>query len=111
MGVRARMLVLTGRQLGVLTGRPLPAATSRATPGQFCVSMRTDTLLFWSSTRSGAGLPAAADWAHVGRPVVPPRSGSQQAHVVARMRVPSLDVAITSTVWLPVLGSFGRRKR
>src|SRR5919201_2499443 len=106
MGVRARMLVLTGRQLGVETGSPLPAATSRATPGQFWASMRTETLLFWSRTRSGTGLPAAADWAHVGRPVVPPRSGSQHAQVVARMRVPLSEVAMTSTVWLPVLGSF-----
>src|SRR5690242_17799205 len=105
------MLVLTGRQAGVETGRPLPAVTSSGTPAQFWASMRTDTLLFWSRTRSGTGLPAAADWAHVGRPVVPPRKVSQHDQVVARMRVPSLDVAMTSTVWLPVLGSFGRRKR
>src|SRR5436309_2156862 len=106
MGVSERMLTLTGRQAGVETGRPLPEATSRATPAQFWASMRTDMLLFWSRTRSGTGLPAAADWAQVGRPVVPPRSGSQHAQVVARMRVPSLEVAMTSTVWLPVLGSF-----
>src|SRR5919199_1697069 len=102
MGVSERMLTPTGRQAGVETGTPLPAATSRGTPAQFCASIRTETLLFWSRTRSGTGLPAAADWAHVGRPVVPPRSGSQHAQVVARMRVPLSEVAITSTVWLPV---------
>src|SRR5918912_3266453 len=105
------MLVLTGRQAGVDTGRPLPAVTSRGTPAQFCASMRTETLLFWSRTRSGAGLPAAAACAHVGRPVVPPRSGSQHAQVVARMRLLSFEVPTTETVWLPVFGSLGALMR
>src|SRR5438067_8968934 len=100
----------TGRQAGVLVGVP-PLVRSSGTPAQFATSMRTDILACWSRTRSGTGLPAAADWAHVGRPVVPPRSGSQQAHVVARKRLLSLDVPTTVIVWLPVFGSLGALKR
>ena len=100
------MLMSTGKHAGVPMGLP-PLATSTGTPAQFSASMRTDVLLFWSMTRSGTGLPAAADWAQVGRPVMPPRFGSQHAQVVARMRELSLEVAMIETVWLPVFGSLG----
>src|SRR5207302_1567307 len=110
MGVRTRMLMSTGRHAGVLVGAP-PFVRLIGTPAQFVTSMRTDILPFWSTTRSGAGLPAAADCEHVGRPVTPPRNGSQHAQVVARMRLLSLDVPTTVTVWLPVFGSLGTEKR
>src|SRR5438270_9665411 len=110
IGVRTRMLASTGRQAGVAVGVP-PLAISIGTPAQLATSMRTVVLPCWSITRSGTGLPAATDCAHVGRPVVPPRSGSQHAQVVARMRLLSFEVPTIVMVWLPVFGSLGALKR
>src|SRR5947209_6296161 len=106
IGVRTFRLVSLGRQAGVLVGSPLPVA-STGTPAQLATSMRTETLPFSASTRSGAGLPAALAWAHVGRPVVPPRYGSQHASVVARMRVALFELPTTVTVWVPTSGALG----
>src|SRR5438128_11321376 len=98
------MLMSTGKHAGVPMGLP-PLATSTGTPAQFSASMRTDVLLFWSMTRSGTGLPAAADWAQVGRPVMPPRFGSQHAQVVARLQEMAVVVVLVGTGGLRGLGT------
>src|SRR5918911_11233 len=107
MGVNTRMLVSSGEHVGRGPAGPPAPVASTGTPAQWATSIRTVTLAFSVRTRSGAGLPAAADWAHVGNPVVPPRYGSQQAKVVARMRVPLLELPTMLTVCVPGLGAFG----
>src|SRR5919202_4960380 len=101
------MLASRGRQAGSVPEGPPAPLTSTGTPAQLATSIRTVTLVFSVRTRSGATLPAAADWAQVGRPVVPPRLGSQPAKVDERARALLLVLPTMLTVWLPGDGSFG----